>query len=492
MRYTCAGCGAEFEAEPGDSKVRCPKCLRQHGLMPESLGAAEEAPVRVSCVLPPPRRRLLIGGVGIAVTVAGALAVGLVWGGGGDPRTPALSDAQLRAALARRGLPADRIVLPFAADEGVRRLAATTPAGPPEARGQALAASVRGLVDKASRWRRQRLPEQPPRSAVELLSALSGGSAGEVQSYEAAALTLAAARAAGLHALLAEVHRQGGRLADSTGTVGAYGVAIYGAAPAVGARPVVYVDAFGDGAIDEATPLGDVQAAAGYYILASLAHSGGDGDSGAAYRAAGWAVALWPGAPLALTARGQALIAGGGAREAVTELRQAAAARDDAPRHTNLAAGYLAAEEPEQAVASLRTAVARHAGFAPAHVSLAAVLSMRRDHDGAQRELEAAERGDPNAPGLRLVRAQILAAKGDLTGAEREVRAEIAADPGDERAGLMLYGLLKALARDSDADAVRDGLLKRSKHEARLRQIFDAAAGQGQGQGHDHDRGHGH
>src|SRR5512146_3073919 len=47
MKYTCVGCGAEFEADPQD-KLRCPQCLRQHGLIPETGAAAdeEEAPER--------------------------------------------------------------------------------------------------------------------------------------------------------------------------------------------------------------------------------------------------------------------------------------------------------------------------------------------------------------------------------------------------------------------------------------------------------------
>jgi tetratricopeptide (TPR) repeat protein len=479
MRYTCAGCGAEFEAEaegPEGTKVRCPKCLRQHGLLPDALGVAQSAPAPAAAA---PRSRrtvilalaaivLLAGGAGVAIRTLHRPAAG-----------PVLTDAALRAALGRRGVPADAVVLPFTADEGVRSLARDAAGATPLARGQAIAQAVRRLVDKSGRWRRQRLPEQPPRPAAELLSSLRAGNAGEVQSFEAAALTLAAARVAGVPALLAEVHRQGGRIADPTGTVGAFAVAVYEAPPRAGARPAGYVDAFGDGAVDDATPLADDVAAAGYYTLLSLAHSGGDGDTGAAYRSADWATKLAPGWPLALTARGQALIAGGGAREALNDLRQAAAARDDAPRHANLAAGFLAAQEPEQAEASLRTALARDAGFAPAHLALAAVLAMRRDQEGAQRELDAADRADPTAPGLRLVRAQLLAAKGDLEGAEREVRAEVAADPGDERAGLMLYGLLKALSRDSDAEAVKDALLKRTRHEARLRQVFEAAAGKG-------------
>jgi tetratricopeptide (TPR) repeat protein len=342
---------------------------------------------------------------------------------------------------------------------------------------------VRQLLDqsKAFRWRRQRLPEEPPRRAQELLSALRGKSPGEVRSYEAAALVLAAARAAGLHALLAEVQKQGGRYADPSGSIGAYAVAIYAAAAVPTAKPLGFVDAFGDGSIDEATPLDDLAAVGGFYVLRSLVHTGARGDTAAAYRDADVAVKLAPASPLPKVARGQAMIAGGGGREAIEEFRQAIGKRDDAPRHTTLAAAYIAAQEPELAEASLRAAIQRDAGFGPARLALAAILTLRRDDQAAQSEIDAVERIDPNLVGLRLVRAQMLARKGDLVGAEKEVRAEMEGDPGDERAGLMLFGLLKGQGKDAEAASVKESLLKTSRHAVRLQQVFDAAEGRAPG-----------
>jgi tetratricopeptide (TPR) repeat protein len=491
MKYTCVGCGAEFEADPQD-KLRCPKCLRQHGLEPETSeteadAEGDEAPARPAAV--PGRSLGARYAVGGAVLVAAAIAlVGALLAVRRAEQLPAesTSDEQLRKAVVARGVASEDVVLPFGVDPGIVALARdhAKGAGPLE-RGQALAQAVRQLIDqsKAVRWRRQRLPEEPPRRAVDLLSALHSPNPGDVRSYEAAALVLAAARAAGLHALLAEVHKQGGRYADPSGSIGAYAVAVYGAAPAPGQQPLGYVDAFGDGSIDEATPLDDLTAVAGYFVLRSLAHAGGHGDTAAAYRDADLAVKLAPASPLPQVARGQALIAGGGASEAITELRQAAAKRDDAPRHTNLAAAYIAAQEPEQAEASLRAAIQRDAGFGPARLALAAILTMRRDDQAAQAELDAVERIDPTLVGLRLVRAQIQARKGDLAAAEKEVRAEMEADPGDERAGLMLFGLLKGQAKDTEADSLKESLLKRSRHADRLRQIFDAAEGRAPGRG---------
>ncbi len=59
----------------------------------------------------------------------------------------------------------------------------------------------------------------------------------------------------------------------------------------------------------------------------------------------------------------------------------------------------------------------------------------------------------------------------------------MAADPDDERAGLMLYGVLKGVAKDAEADQLKEALLKRSRHADRLRQIFDMAEGKGQAGG---------
>jgi hypothetical protein len=499
MKYTCVGCGAEFEAEPQD-KLRCPQCLRQHGLIPETgagQGDEDEEPARPAAGAGRSLgARYAVGG---AVLLAVALAVvGALLATRHADRAPAesTSDEQLRKAVQARGVAGEDVVLPFATDPGIVALARAAQGTAPLERGEALAAAVRKLIDdsKAVRWRRQRLPEDPPRRAQELLSALHAPNPGDVRSYEAASLVLAAARAAGLHTLLAEVQKQGGRYADPSGSLGAFAVAVYAGPPAPTAKPLGYVDAFGAGPVEEATPLDDVAAVAGFYLMRSLAHSGGSGDTAAAYRDADIAVKLAPASPLPLVARGQALITGSGAREAIAELRQAIAKRDDAPRHTNLAAAYIAAQEPEQAEASLRAAIQRDAGFGPARLALAAILTMRRDDQAAQSEIEAVERIDPDLVGLRLVRAQIQARKGDLAAAERDVRAEMAADPGDERAGLMLFGLLKGQAKDPEADSVKEALLKKSRHADRLRQIFDAAEGKAPGlpPGHSPNDGHGH
>jgi tetratricopeptide (TPR) repeat protein len=487
MKYTCVGCGADFEAEPQD-KLRCPQCLRQHGLIPES-GAGESEDEEHE--LPERGAGRSLGAryaVGGAVLLAVALAVvGAFLATRHAERPPAesTSDEQLRKAVQSRGVASEDIVLPFAADPGIVALAREAKGTAPLERGEALARSVRQLIDdsKAVRWRRQRLPEDPPRRAQDLLSALRSPNCGDVRSYEAATLVLAAARAAGLHALLAEVQKQGGRYADPSGSMGAYAVAVYAAPPTPASKPLGYVDAFGAGAIDEATPLDDVAAVGAFYLLRSLAHAGGSGDTAASYRDADLAVKLWPGSPLPLVARGQSLIAGSGASEAINELKQAVAKRDDAPRHTNLAAGYIAAQEAEQAEASLRTAIQRDPGFGPARLALAAILTMRRDDEAARSEIDAVERIDPDLVGLRLVRAQMSARKGDLAAAEKDVRAEMEADPGDERAGLMLYGLLKGQGKDGEADSLKESLVKRSRHADRLRQIFDAAEGKGQGAG---------
>jgi Tfp pilus assembly protein PilF len=506
MKYTCVGCGAEFEADP-QAKLRCPKCLRHHGLVPETPETAADAEGDEAAARPADAPTRSLGAryaVGGAVLVATVVAlVGAVLAVRRAEQLPAesTSDEQLRKAAVARGVAADDVVLPFAADPGIVALARdhARGAGPLE-RGQALAQAVRQLIDqsKAVRWRRQRPPDEPPRRAVELLSALRSPNPSPVRSYEAATLVLAAARAAGLHALLAEVHKQGGRYADPSGSAGAYAVAVYAAAPAPGQKPLGYVDAFGDGPIDEATPLDDLAAVAGFYVLRSLAHAGGSGDTAAAYRDADLAVKLAPSSPLPLVARGQAVIAGSGAASAVTDLRQAVQKRDDAARHTNLAAAYIAAQEPEQAEASLRAAIQRDAGFGPARLALAAILTVRRDDQAAQAELDAVERIDPTLVGLRLVRAQVLARKGDLAAAEKEARAEMEADPGDERAGLVLYGLLKGQGKDGEADQLKAALLKSSRRADRLRQIFDAAEGRGAGgepglpPGHSADDGHGH
>jgi len=337
MKYTCVGCGAVFEAE--EAPERCPKCLRRHGLIPEGATgedarrAPQGAVVAHANDAQAPRwertRKLVLGAVAVAVLVA---VVGAVLAAR-RPKVPssAMDEEELAKTLVQRGVPKEEVVVPFASEPGIITLVSKASGGTtPVERAQAIAQGLRRLLDeaKAVRWKRQRLCPTPPKRAAELLSALTSKDPVEVRSYEAGVLLLAALRAASIPSLLAEVHRQAGKSPDPSGSSGAFAVAIYNERPDVNKQPIAYVDAFGEGTIEAATPLDDLTAVAGYYVQKSLAASA-RGDSSAAYHDAELALRLAPSWVLPLMARGQALMAGGGSREALGDFRQALQLRDD-------------------------------------------------------------------------------------------------------------------------------------------------------------------
>ena len=103
MKYTCVGCGAEFEAEPAE-KVRCPKCLRQHGLVPDApaaesaeSGAAAPRPAAVAGRVS--GARYAIGAAVLVATVAAVVGALLAARRAEQAPAESVSDEQLRKAV---------------------------------------------------------------------------------------------------------------------------------------------------------------------------------------------------------------------------------------------------------------------------------------------------------------------------------------------------------------------------------------------------------
>src|SRR3954469_7653171 len=89
MRYLCVQCDEKFELGPAD-EVRCPKCMRVHGLRPLA-ESVTPAPARR-------RRRVLIGGSALVLLLLGGFVYSL-WNRDMNPDPATLATAPLSQRL---------------------------------------------------------------------------------------------------------------------------------------------------------------------------------------------------------------------------------------------------------------------------------------------------------------------------------------------------------------------------------------------------------
>lgn len=464
-RYLCTSCEISFEHDSG--KLRCPQCLRQHGLVEEGTQAPRKKPV--------PKRRILVLGL------LGLSALGLAAGGGllyyrshtdlpGPGQLAILDAVMLKKTLLKRGVPPERVVDPFTAGEAVKALANSVEQRDPKKRAQLLAQKVasviRGLkADFSSQGKGQvRLPGQ-------LLAAAKAGKAVRVFSFELAALMLSVLRAAGLDAVLAQVHRVEAPMptADPAGALGRYVVLVY-RSKELGRQALLALDPLralelpswaGKGndpemsfpASSSMELLDDASAAARFLSLRALRLP--RDASQEAYILSRLAIkASAPSATLHL-ARALVLATSGGRKDALAEAHKALSLRKDPPRYTTLAMLNLAQRKPEGALLNLNEAIKLDASFWPAHQLLAMIVAKP---EAAQKHLEAALAVAPREPSVLLTKAARLISRRELDEAITVLRQVVAMRP-DREARLMLFQALMATDRKEEAGKVKAQLL---------------------------------
>jgi len=489
MRYTCANCDHSFETD--DKKPRCPQCLRHHGLIaedPESKPEAgrrqgskgekdKDAPRGSDAKKGAPknaeRRRLII---------AAAVAVLLVGGGVGaylwlrskpadnGPKNVALgpvSAKTLRAVARRRGTPVTTVY--FEADAAIRA------AGRRHARnrdgGKVAAALVKeirqSLGAKGMRIRRPgRTKHGTLRAAAPLYAAIRAKDAVTVYSYELACLYLAMARAAGLHAVMAEIYRHSDLKgpADPLGHVGHFGVAIYPKAT-FGGRPVMVVDpARGTlNAAKEYEVLTDLRALAHGLALEALQMAEHQSEAAAAIERMDAALRLAPRSATLLAAKGMFLLKSGGVDPALNAFLAARSIREDAPRYLLVAMSYTQKDAAKgvmnRALSNMDQAISRDPGFALAYVMKADLLLRQGKVDLASSQLDKAQEIAPNLVEALQARALILLASGNKSSGVALLRKAVSQDPMDDQARFQLWRVLLQLDQPDEAKvAAKDWL----------------------------------
>jgi tetratricopeptide (TPR) repeat protein len=435
MRYLCLNCEERFEHEEGKGKLRCPKCLRVTGL--ETI----ESPTQKSTEAA--RSPYLLPGV-IAVVVAAVIGGYAVWRSnapeqvGDEIPLRALSEGTLQGHLRRLRADAGELRALLVASEAIEGFATRAAQGRSDA--MSIAEGVQAaLRQKASdrafaRWSLGVPRDTPPGTAAEAYESVrEAGAAVRLYPIEVAAIAVAALRARGVSAMVAEIHRFPGDGAppDPSGQLGYYGVAVYEGEAGEG-EPRIFDPWGGHESApeeDDYRVLSDVEAVGAAVNVRALHLLVRENDPERALETSSQAIRMCPRSPAVRAVRGAILLVAGNPNEAMAELEAAQQIRADGPRRNLIAGLYMAREDLEAAQREVSAALEEFPEYAHAHATLAAIHMASSEPDLARAELDAAERADPDLHMLPALRANYYATQGDLERAVTEIRRAVEANP---------------------------------------------------------------
>lgn len=405
MKYRCIPCDHVFDITEG-KKPRCPRCMGIHDL--ERLTGDRSADKG---------RRPWLAPVVILVLAAAALGVYLVITDESSSESTATADGDdLADALVALGVSAKDSVVPFAATPEITRFAEEAIDGASGEKALQALLDALGKARKDDKWQphpQREVRGEDPRTAAELLAQIE--SKGEepvaVTSYELACLVLAAARAEGVDARMAQIHsfEDARRPADPAGRLGRYGV-VLGQGDGKQPPPLFdpYANRSGKSARGDYNVLSDKQAVAPYYshkALVRLARF----DTSKAFEFNDLAIKLDPDNATFRAGRAYIFIYSEAPTEALAELEKAVKRRDDAVTRLMLA-DLLIKTIPlfgdprnlKRAENEINVAIEKMPDYAEAHALLAMVHMARGDLATTEATLAAAQRLDPNSPEVAM------------------------------------------------------------------------------------------
>jgi tetratricopeptide (TPR) repeat protein len=297
--------------------------------------------------------------------------------------------------------------------------------------------------------------ESPPLTAAAAYARIARDGAREkLYPLEVVAIAVAALRAAGVDAMVAEAFAFPGDRSppDPSGHLGYFVVAVWPGEVGQGAPTLLdpYTGrqtAPGEG---DYRVLTDVEAAGLAVNARAIGKLVREGDAQKAFADSGIALRLAGRSPTVRGARGAILMASGGIEEGVRELEAAAEMRSDAPRRNNLAAVALARGDAERAEREVSAALEAAPDFAGGHATLAALHLGRGEAAEARRSIETARRLDPDLPTLPMLLAQLALGEGELEEAIRHAEDGVRRRPHDVQPHLVLGQMFRQAGRYGD------------------------------------------
>ncbi|MBN1656227.1 MAG: tetratricopeptide repeat protein [Deltaproteobacteria bacterium] len=458
MKYRCIHCDEIFDFD-GEGRPRCPKCMRVHDLQKYEEKAR------------PSKTKWRVGAALLFLVIV-LSSLSYYWlrrsaeeGTNEVPLEP-LSENALARFLERSDAQVGELSRLFAASGEIERFAAKAAGDKTEIidKTRAVVAAIRARAAKRAfvPWSLVDPREEPLMVAGDILKAVNqDGAANTLYPLEVAALTVAALRALGIDALLAEAFSFAGEHSppDPSGRLGYFVVALHGDNQAdyrlfdpYGGRTTM--PRKGDFEI-----LTDVQAvglAVSLRALHKLAH---ENKPKAAVADSDTALRLASRSPTVRSARAVILVATGGVALGRAEMEAAAQIRADSPRNNNLAALLVAQGDLEQASRKVAAALEENKDFALAHTTLASIHFARGEPELGRAELVRTEKLDPNLPLLSMLWAHYYSATGQLDLAIEKTRQAVASRPNDRQARLLLASLLRQNGRYDEMRRIARALL---------------------------------
>lgn len=449
MKFLCVNCDEafEFEDEGREGRVRCPKCMRVHGIR-----EAGAAPVKQESG----NRKWL--GLGVAVVVlAGAVTFAVIEQ---QKITPGVVEsAPLSGSVIERQMGALGIALGdlqgfLDPSDALRAFADKATKGKETATEQATAV-VAALRERANKrafvpWSQIDPRDTLPMTADQVLTAISkDGAALQLYPLEVATLATVLLRTLDVPAMVAEVHGYEGDRSpvDPSGRLGYFGVAVLDAA----GHTSLVLDPYGGRTTQpkpaDLTVLNDLQTLGAALNLRALCRALRQLRPAEAMVDAKAAVKLTPRSPSVRGGYAAVALSNGGVDEGEAELGAAAQLRRDSPRRNNLAVLLLAKGDVEAATKEIAQALSEHREFAAGHATLASIHLATGEREPAFNELREADRIDPELPNLALLWAHYFATQGDLDRALQKAEQGVARRPNDAQAHLMLGRIYRETGR---------------------------------------------
>ncbi|MBK8589379.1 MAG: tetratricopeptide repeat protein [Sandaracinaceae bacterium] len=456
MRYLCVHCDHRFEHEGTEPPKRCPSCMRKGGLEARQEPAAAAA----------------AGERNLWAPAAALLAVALLGGGyllmnrssgtpsvAGDVPMRPLSTSELRAHLVERDVTPEPFVGLFEANDAVSDLGERGVDGKSGALEQA-----RGVVallrERASAGAFVAWPMDVPRDTAPKLAASVAEALTESDHHlyplEVAALAVAALRAEGVPAMLAEVWKFDGdrRPPDPSGQIGYFVVAVYEGD--AGQGEPTYLDPYG-GRTSAPTEgfvrvLDDTQAVAAMMSLDALYRNVHQHDGPRAMQRAEHALRLDARAPYARGVRAAVLLSSGSHQEAISELSSAAEIRADAPRRLARAGVLIATNDFDGASREIATALEEFPDYALAHAFNGLIYLQGGEDERARDELETARRLEPGLQKLTVWFAMLELESGNIPEAIGHARTAMSQAGLDPQAHIQIAQVFR---QAGDFDSMR-------------------------------------
>ncbi|MCA9532124.1 MAG: hypothetical protein KC593_00535 [Myxococcales bacterium] len=403
---------------------------------------------------------------------AALLAVALLGGGylmmnrsagtpsvAGDVPMRPLSHAELQAHLAERDVSPEPFVGFFDANDAVEALGERGVAGKSgaieKARGVVAALRERASAGAFVAW-----PMDVPRDTAPKLPSAVADTLDETDQHlyplEVAGLAVAALRAEGVPAMLAEVWKFEGdrRPPDPSGQIGYFVVAVY--AGDVGEGEPTYLDPYGGRtaapAAGSVRVLDDTQAAAAMMSLDALYRNVHQHDGPRAMQRAEHALRLDGRAPYARGVRAAVLLSSGSHEEAIRELGSAAEIRADAPRRLARAGVLIATNDFDGAGREVAAALEEFPDYALAHAFNGLIYLQGGEQERARDELENARRLEPGLQKLSVWFAMLELESGNVPEALRHARQALTQAGLDPQAHIQIAQVFR---QAGDFDAMR-------------------------------------